>query len=131
MARRPACLDAADAWAKLNTLILVESTRIINGQQTFHKRFYVSSLTDDDPERYARLVRGHWGIENGLHWHLDVTFREDDSRVQKDNGPLNLNIFRKFSLFLLTHEPSKISLKRKRKKAARDDGFMVELLKSA
>lgn len=131
VARRPDYLDAADGWKNLHTFVLVESTRIVNNQETTHKRFYISSLTDDSPERYARLIRGHWGIENGLHWHLDMTFREDDSRVRKDHGPLNLNIFRKFGLFLLTHEPSKISLKRKRKKAARDDGFMLQLLKSA
>ena len=131
VAKKADYLDAADEWKNLNTLVLVESRRILNGKETFHKRIYISSLPDDSPQRYAKLIRGHWGIENGLHWHLDLTFREDDSRVRKDNGPMNLNIFRKFGLFLLTHEPSKISLKRKRKKAARDDGFMMELLKSA
>lgn len=127
----PAFLEAAHEWKSLHTVVLVESIRCIGDQQTHSKRFYISSLTDEPPARYAGLIRGHWGIENGLHWHLDLTFREDDSRVRKGNGPLNLNIFRKFSLFLLTQEPSRISLKRKRKKAARDDGFMLELLKSA
>ena len=124
-------LDAADNWEKLNSIILVESTRIVNNKESTHKRIYISSLTDDCPQKYANLIRQHWGIENGLHWHLDLTFREDDSRVRKDNGPMNLNIFRKFGLFLLTHEPSNISLKRKRKKASRDDKFMIEILKSA
>ena len=124
-------LDAADDWKQLNSIVLVESTRIVNNKESTHKRIYISSLTDDSPEKYAKLIREHWGIENGLHWHLDLTFREDDSRVRKDNGLMNLNIFRKFGLFLLTHEPSKISLKRKRKKAARDNGFMIEILKSA
>jgi predicted transposase YbfD/YdcC len=124
-------LAAADEWKHLNSIILVESTRIVNNKESTHKRFYISSLTDDSPQRYANLIRGHWAIENNLHWHLDLTFGEDDSRVRKDNGPMNLNIFRKFGLFLLTHEPSKISLKRKRKKASRDDNFMIEILKSA
>lgn len=124
-------LDAADDWTQLNSIVLVESTRIVKGQKSTHKRIYISSLTSSFPEKYAHLIREHWGIENGLHWHLDLTFKEDDSRVRKDNGPMNLNIFRKFGLFLLTHESSKISLKRKRKKAARDDGFMMEILKSA
>ncbi len=70
-------------------------------------------------------------IARATPWHLDLTFGEDDSRVRKDNGPMNLNIFRKFGLFLLAHEPTKISLKRKRKKAARDNSFMIEILKSA
>ena len=124
-------LDAADNWEKLNSIILVESTRIVNNKKSTHKRIYISSLTDDYPQKYAKLIREHWGIENGLHWHLDLTFREDDSRVRKDNRPMNLNIFRKFGLFLLTHEPNNISLKRKRKKASRDDKFMIEILKSA
>ena len=124
-------LDTTDGWKNVNTFILVESTRIVNDKEIISKRIYISSLTDKSPERYAHLIRGHWGIENGLHWHLDVTFREDDSRVRKDNGPMNLNIFRKFALFLLKHEPSKMSLKRKRKKAARGDDFMMEVLKSA
>ena len=131
IAKKEAYLDATDEWKNINTLVLVESTRLLNGKQTTCKRFFISSLLDDSPERYAQLIRGHWGIENGLHWHLDLTFREDESKVRKDNGPMNLNIFRKFGLFLLAREPTKISLKRKRKKAARDDSFMLELLKSA
>ena len=131
IAEKVSYLDTTDEWKNVNTLILVESTRIVNDKEIISKRIYISSLTDKSPERYAHLIRGHWGIENGLHWHLDVTFREDGSRVRKDNGPMNLNIFRKFALFLLKHEPSKISLKRKRKKAARDDDFMMEVLKNA
>lgn len=131
VAEKPSWLDTESDWKNLNTLVLVEYTRITNDKETVHRRLYISSLTGKSPEYYAHLIRGHWGIENGLHWHLDLTFREDNSRVRKDHGPLNLNIFRKFSLFLLTHEPSKISLKRKRKKAARDDSFMIDLLKSA
>ena len=127
---RVAYLDAADEWKALNSIILVESTRIVNGKEKTHKRIYISSLTDISPEKYAQYIRGHWGIENLLHWHLDMTFREDDSRVRKDNGPMNLNIFRKFGLFLLNQEPTKISLKRKRKKAARDSKFMISILKS-
>ena len=130
-AKRADYLDAADEWESLNAIILVESIRIAKGQEVISKRLYSSSLTDVGPEKYAHLIRGHWGIENGLHWQLDLTFREDASRVRKDNGPMNVNIFRKFGLFLLTPEPGNLSLKRKRKKAARDDGFMMELLKSA
>lgn len=113
---------------------IFESTGIVNNKENTYKRIYISSLTNDSPERYANLIRGHWGIENNLgdtppHWHLDLTYSEDNSRVRNDDGLMNLNIFRKFGLFLLTHEPSKISLKRKRKKASRDDDFMIEILK--
>lgn len=123
-------LEASDEWKNLNSIVLVESTRIVNNKESTHTRIYISSLVNTPPEKYARLIRQHWGIENKLHWHLDLTFGEDDSRVRKDNGPMNLNIFRKFGLFLLTNHPSKISLKRKRKKA-RENSFMIEILKSA
>ncbi len=123
-------LEATDEWLNLNTLVLVESTRIVNNKETTHKKLYISSLKDKSPSRYATYIRGHWGIENNLHWHLDLTFGEDDSRVRKDNGPINLNIFRKFGLFLLTKQDSNMSLKRKRKKAARDNEFMLNILKS-
>ena len=63
-------LDTTDEWKNMNTLILVESTRIVNDKEIISKRIYISSLTDKSPERYAHLIRGHWGIENGLHWHL-------------------------------------------------------------
>ncbi len=123
-------LDAADGWKNLNSVVLVESIRIENNKESTSKRIYISSLANTPPEKYADLIRGHWAIENNLHWHLDLTFGEDGSRVRKDNGPMNLNIFRKFGLFLLTREQSKISLKRKRKKAARDNNFIIEILKS-
>jgi predicted transposase YbfD/YdcC len=124
-------LELTKDWKGIKSILLVESTRILNGKEATHKRLYISSLSDKTPNKMATLIRNHWGIENGLHWHLDITFGEDNSKVRKDNGPMNLNIFRKFGLFLLTKEVSKISLKRKRKKAARDNAFMVEILKSA
>ncbi len=62
-------LEAADEWKNLNSIVLVESTRIVNNKESTHKRIYISSLTDGSAERYANLIRGHWGIENNLHWH--------------------------------------------------------------
>lgn len=76
----------------------------------------------------AQLVRGHWAIENKLHWQLDFTFREDDSRVIKSNGPANLHLIRKWALHLLKKDPQKISIKRKRKKAARSNDYLKEVL---
>jgi len=124
-------LDATEAWKELNSIILVENTRIIKGKIEKSQRFYISSLKDETPEKYAKLVRGHWGIENGLHWQLDITFKEDNSQIKLDNGALNFNIVRKYALFLLSKEKTKISIKRKRKKAARDDDFLSSVLKYA
>ncbi|KAA6327054.1 hypothetical protein EZS27_023918, partial [termite gut metagenome] len=61
---------------------------------------------------YNSLIRGHWGIENHLHWHLDVTFKEDACRARVDNAPLNLSIIRKFALQLLSNIKDKHSLKK-------------------
>jgi predicted transposase YbfD/YdcC len=124
-------LEETHSWCGLRTIVMTESTRIIEGQQTTTNRFYISSLSGIEPQEYAKLIRGHWGIENGLHWHLDVTFREDQSMVWKDHGPANLSIVRKFALFLLAKEPSKISIKRKRKKAARDPEFLKKIINYA
>ena len=64
-----------------------------------YARYYITSLTDIN--EFASAARKHWGIENNLHWHLDVTFREDASRAKKDNSPLNLNVLSKQALFLI------------------------------
>jgi len=91
-------LDATEAWKELNSIILVENTPIIKGKVEKSQRFYISSLKDETPEKYAKLVRGHWGIENGLHWQLDITFKEDNSQIKLDNGVLNLNFVRKYQI---------------------------------
>ena len=71
----------------------------------------------------SQAVRAHWGIENSLHWVLDVTFREDDCRIRRGDSPANFNIIRQVSLNLLKRERSKLSIKRKRFKAALSDSF--------
>lgn len=121
-------LDQCQEWKNLNTLVMVESTRITAKKTSIDYRFYISSLTDINPKTYHGLVRNHWSIENQLHWQLDLTFREDDSKIRKDNAPLNMNIMRKFALHLLSKNQEKISLKRKRKKASRDNSFLINTL---
>lgn len=70
-------LDACADWSGLRTLVLVETARHTAQGLTHTQRFYLSSLADPDPATYARLVRGHWAVENQLHWQLDLTFKED------------------------------------------------------
>ena len=77
------------------------------------------------------MVRQHWSIENQLHWQLDVTFREDQCRLRTGNAALTANILRKMALYLLSQTPENISKKRKRKRAAYDNGFLVSILKLA
>ena len=76
----------------------------------------------------AKATRAHWGIENSLHWVLDVTFREDDSRIRTGYAPENFNILRQLSINLLKKEPSKLSLKRKCFKASLSDKFREDII---
>lgn len=127
----PDFLDATNEWTAINTLVMVERTRWIKEVETTVKSFYISSLIEPNSEEVGTYIRNHWGIENSLHWQLDVTFKEDNSQVKKGFGPQNLNIYRKFALFLLSKNPEKISIKRKRKKAARNNEFLLSILNSA
>lgn len=123
-------VEEREKWKDLHTLIMVERKRILAGKESKQTMFYISSLAETDPQCYSGYVRGHWAIENGLHWQLDVTFGEDEARVRKDRGPINLHLIRKWALHLLSKEPSPISIKRKRKKANRDTAFLLSILKS-
>ena len=80
--------------------MLVESERTLRGKTSRERRVYISSL-DASAERFASLVRGHWHVENRLHWVLNVTFGEDHSRIARKNGAENLAVLRKLALNLL------------------------------
>lgn len=121
-------LDAATGWAGLKSVVCVASSRWLNGKQEHSKRFYISSLSGCSAQKMGRYIRRHWSIENELHWHLDMTFDEDACLVRKDHAPRNLTTIRKLALGVLRREPSKMSLKRKRKRAARDHDFLKTLL---
>ena len=123
-------LESTNDWNSLNTLIMVERTRWIKEIETTSKVFYISSLINPSSEDIGLIVRNHWSIENQLHWQLDVTFNEDKSQIKKDNGPENMNIFRKFALHILAKIPNKVSKKRNRKKAARSNEFLIQILKN-
>ena len=124
-------LDACAEWPGLHTLVLMETERHTNQGVTHTQRFYISSLTNPDPAVYARLIRGHWAVENQLHWQLDLTFKEDQSRLRTGHAALNANILRKTALYLLAQDPRAISLKRKRKQAAYDNEYLRRLLQNA
>lgn len=127
VAQNIALVDEAESWTNLRSLAMVERIRHTDKGMKRQLQYYMSSLIPT-PEQMAKYVRGHWAIENNLHWQLDFTFREDDSRLKKDNGPANLHLVRKWALHLLKKDPQKISLKRKRKKAARNGHYLKQLL---
>jgi predicted transposase YbfD/YdcC len=126
-------LDETHGYKKCLTALKIESTREYNKGTKLRKetetRYYISSLAAT-PEKFNQLVRGHWGIENNLHWALDLVFREDDCRVLKGNAPENLNTLRKIALEILSGCSSKDSLKVRRKNAGWDNGYASELIQN-
>ena len=124
-------LEAGADWPGLHTLVLVETEQHTSPGLTRAQRFSLRSLADPDPAVYARLVRGHWAVENQLRWQLDLTFKEDPSRLRTGHAALNAIILRKTALYLLAQDPQRISLKRKRKQAAYDNDYLQRLLQNA
>ena len=116
-------------WESLNTLVRIESERIIENKKQCEVRYYISSEKGKNPAYYNALVRGHWGIENQLHWHLDVTFNEDGCRARSGNAPLNLNIIRKLALQRINLMDDNLSMKKRRYKASMDITYLREMLK--
>jgi predicted transposase YbfD/YdcC len=113
-------------WKGLKSIGMVESERIVKGETSVERRHFICSLTEVKP--FAHAVRAHWGVENSLHWVLDVTFKEDDSRIHKGYAPENFNIIRQLSINLLKKEPSKLSIKRKRFRASLSDKFREDIV---
>ena len=122
-----AYLDPTRVWAGLQSVALIESTRRIGDQVSLERRYYLSSLPPDAAV-LGQAIRAHWGIENRLHWVLDVAFREDDSRFRSGDGPENLAIVRHVALNLLRREPGRASTAKKRFRAALDDRYLRTLL---
>jgi predicted transposase YbfD/YdcC len=122
-----AYLDPTGAWPGLRSVALVESTRRLGEQVRTERRYYLSSLPPD-AARLGRAIRDHWGVENRLHWVLDVAFREDDSRFRTGSGPETLAIVRHFALNLLRRDPAPHSIPKKRFRAALDDQYLTAVL---
>ena len=92
----PLNLSGREEWDGLKTIGMVLSNTKCNGTVTDEARYYISSLPLS-VKRFAEAVRGHWGIENSLHWTLDVTFNEDQSRISKDYGAENIGLLRRIA----------------------------------
>ncbi len=114
-------------WQGIQSVIEVTRKRIINEREQEETVYYISSLAPDVIQ-ISEAIRGHWCVENQVHWVLDVTFKEDDSRIRKGDGAENVGIIRRFALNLSRLHPSNISMRRKLKRAARVDEFRTELI---
>lgn len=118
-------------WTGLKTVVMVVSERRLWNKTTTEVRFYLSSLASN-AEKISQAIRSHWGIENSLHWTLDVTFSEDKSRIRKDHSPENFALLRRLAVNLLKQEKGfKGSLKMKRYLAGMDNNYLVQILDSA
>lgn len=122
-------LAGGAAWAGLKSIVMVESIREVIGKSaTCERRYFISSLGANAKEN-LRCVRGHWRIENSLHWVLDVAFREDSCQIKVENGAANMAILRHIALNLLNKERScKRSVKGKMLKAGRNQDYLLKVL---
>jgi predicted transposase YbfD/YdcC len=132
--RRHWLTDAIDwlrqhhSWANLQSIAMVQRQREVGDQTSLETHYYICSLPAD-PDRFARSVRAHWGIENSVHWVLDMSFREDESRVRTDHAPENLSTLRRLALNLIRHEnTAKLGVKNKRLKAGWDENYLSKVL---
>jgi predicted transposase YbfD/YdcC len=123
----PEGLRTAREWKDLKTIIMVRRERW-EGQKYSHEVSYYISSSDKAAEILAAAVRGHWGIENGCHWILDVVFGEDGWRCREGNAPQNLAWLRRVALSVLKRDTSKDSIKGKRQRAGWDNDFLEDLL---
>lgn len=117
-------------WKNLKSIVEIESTREIKGEVSIEKRYYISDHSAN-PGIIANAIRQHWGIENKLHWVLDISFGDDQSRIRKGNAPRNMAIVKKTVLNLLQivkKDHPRISLKRMRKLAGWDNNFLNSVL---
>ena len=120
----PAYLNDKGQRKKLARIAMVESERTHRGEASVESRYYISSLPSDARTLHG-ATRAHWGIENSLHWVLDISFREDESRVRKGNAPENLALLRHLALNLLKQDST---VKGKRKRAGGGNDFLLAVL---
>jgi predicted transposase YbfD/YdcC len=131
----PSCiamLAGGEEWSNLRTVVRVRAERQVGATRTTEVRYYISSLPDAGTrtaEHVLQAVRSHWGIENCLHWVLDMAFHEDESRVRKDHGDENLAVLRHIALNLLRQDTAtRLGIHGKRLKAGWNTDYLAQLL---
>jgi len=121
-------LQGRENWKNLETICMVERERHFNDRVEKETSYYIGSI-ENNAEKFGHAVRSHWGIENRLHWVLDVTFREDESRIRKDNAPENFAVLRHIALNMVKKETTiKKSIKAKRLRAGWDNDYLLKVL---
>lgn len=121
-------LQGKEDWKNLKTICMVERERQFKGKTEIETSYYIGSV-EADAKLLAHAIRCHWGVENRLHWVLDVSFREDESRIRKDHAPDNFSVLRHIALNMIKKETSvKKSIKAKRLRAGWDNDYLLKVL---
>jgi predicted transposase YbfD/YdcC len=122
--------EIAKPWPGIKSLILVERTRELHGHKSIERHYYISSLDRRTrAKRLAEYIRGHWSVENNLHWQLDVSFREDERRIRKGHGAENFSRLCRIALNLLKSEKSqKVGIAIKRQKCGWDNDYLLKVV---
>jgi predicted transposase YbfD/YdcC len=126
----PLSLPGRELWTGLKSIGRVVSQCVRNGKETVEVRYYISSL-GVSVKRFAHAVRSHWGIENTCHWSLDVTYREDESRIRERRLRENFAWLNRLTLSLLKQHPGRESVVMNRRSCGWSDDFLLEVLTGA
>jgi predicted transposase YbfD/YdcC len=123
----PETLQGLELWKGLKSIGLATLVCVRNGQETTETRYYISSLPMG-VKQFAHAIRSHWGIENSCHWSLDMTYREDESRIRDPHVRENFAWLNRFTLSLLKQHPGKASIVMKRRGCGWNENFLLEVL---
>jgi predicted transposase YbfD/YdcC len=125
----PKDLPGLKAWRGLKSIGVAISEAVRDGKPVDEVRYYISSLAvEPDAKAFAHAVRSHWGVENGCHWTLDVTFREDESRIREVRLRENMAWLNRFCLSLLKRHPGRQSVAMKRRSCGWSDDFLMQVV---
>jgi predicted transposase YbfD/YdcC len=123
--KNPKSLPAG--WTDVRAVVMVGRERAVAGKNASSAHFYLTSL-GHGAKKLGEYIRGHWGVENGCHWCLDLAFGEDANRTRDTNAGANLGVVRRVALSLLKQDPARGSIKAKRLNAAWNDKYLQRVL---